>query len=78
MVKFISWILYVRYCFLFHHVTEPTGFREIEIRNLLDLILSSDETMIQDLTYHPHLAKSIIFVSNLNYFFPSKKRSLYQ
>ena len=32
--------------------------RENEIPNLLDLILSSDETMIQDLTYHPPLGES--------------------
>ena len=75
---FLDIICTIQECFLFQHVTEPTGFRENEIRNLLDLNLSSDETMIQDITYHPHLAKSIIFVLNLNYFFPSKKRSLYQ
>ena len=39
-------------------MTESTRFRENEIPNLLDLILSSDETMIQDLTYHPPLGES--------------------
>ena len=44
----LDFICAIQDCFLFQHVTEPTRFRENEIPNLLDLILSSDETMIQD------------------------------
>ena len=45
-------------CFLFQHVTEPTRFRENEQPSLLDLILSKEENMVQDLTYLPPLEKS--------------------
>ena len=40
-------------CFLYQHVTEPTRNREGEWSNLLDLVLSTDGGMVQDLTYHP-------------------------
>ena len=39
-------------------VTEPTRFRENERSNLLDLILSSEEGMVYDLTYHPPIGES--------------------
>ena len=39
-------------CFLYQHVTEPTRYRQNERSNILDLILSSEEGMVQDLTYH--------------------------
>ena len=45
-------------CFLFQHVTEPTRYRENEVSNLLDLILSSEEGMVKDLSYHPPLGQS--------------------
>ena len=45
-------------CFLYQHVTEPTRFREGEQPNLLDLILSNEEDMVQDLSYLPPLDKS--------------------
>ena len=45
-------------CFLFQHVTEPTRYRENEASNLLDLILSSEEGMVKDLSYHPPLGQS--------------------
>ena len=45
-------------CYLYQHVTEPTRHRQNEVPNLLDLILSSEESMIRDLTYHPPLGES--------------------
>ena len=45
-------------CFLSQHVTEPTCYREGERSNLLDLVLSTDEGMVHDLTYHPPLGES--------------------
>ena len=45
-------------CYLFQHVTEPTRYREGERSNILDLILSSEEGMVQDLTYHPPIGES--------------------
>ena len=45
-------------CYLHQHVTEPTRHRENEASNLLDLILSSEEGMVNNLTYHPPLGES--------------------
>ena len=45
-------------CFLYQHVTEPTRFRPNENPNLLDLILSGEESMIKDLDYLPPLGES--------------------
>ena len=45
-------------CFLYQHVTEPTRYRANETPNLLDLILSSEEGMVQDLEYLPALGES--------------------
>ena len=54
----IEFINTIQECFLFQHVTEPTRFRENENPNLLDLILSNEEGMVQDLSYLPPLEKS--------------------
>ena len=45
-------------CFLYQHVTEPTRYREGETPNLLDLILTSEDSNVQDLTYLPPLGVS--------------------
>ena len=45
-------------CFLFQHVRSPTRFRHGESPNILDLILSNDESLIQKLSYHPGLGSS--------------------
>ena len=45
-------------CYLSQHVTEPTRCREGENANLLDLILSSEEGAVYDLSYHPPLGES--------------------
>ena len=45
-------------CYLYQHVTEPTRYKEGEIANLLDLILTSEEGAVHDLTYHPPLGES--------------------
>ena len=43
---------------MYQHVTEPTRYRQNEIPNLLDLILSSDESMVRDLNYLSPLGES--------------------
>ena len=45
-------------CFMYQHVTEPTRFRPNEKPNLLDLVLSGEESMIQNLDYLPPLGES--------------------
>ena len=45
-------------CFLYQHVTEPTRHRGNTTSNLLDLVLSSEEGMVKDLSYHPPLGES--------------------
>ena len=45
-------------CYLYQHVTEPTRYRVNQTPNLLDLILSSEEGMVQDLQYLPALGES--------------------
>ena len=53
-------------CFLYQHVTEPTRYREGEITNLLDLVLSTDEGMIQNLTDHHPLGESDHMIIRFN------------
>ena len=45
-------------CFFYQHVTEPTRYRANETPNVLHLILSSEEGMIEDLAYNPPLGES--------------------
>ena len=45
-------------CFMYQHVTEPTRYRQHENPNILDLIISSEESMIRDLNYLPPLGES--------------------
>ena len=54
----LNFIETIQDCYLFQHVTEPTRFRENERSNILDLILSSEEGMVQYLTYHPPIGES--------------------
>ena len=51
----VDFINTLQECFLYQHVTEPTRYRENETSNLLDLVLSSEEGMVKDLSYHPPL-----------------------
>ena len=44
--------------FLKQHVTEPTRYRNGEEPSLLDLIITNEEGMIQNLSYHPALGDS--------------------
>ena len=45
-------------CFLYQHVHQPTRFRHGEAANILDLILSNEEGLIQNLSFHPGLGCS--------------------
>ena len=44
--------------FLKQHVTEPTRYRNGEEPSLLDLVITNEEGMIQNLSYHPALGDS--------------------
>ena len=54
----IDFIDTLQECFLFQHVTEPTRHRANEASNILDLVLSSEEGIVKDLSYHPPLGQS--------------------
>ena len=55
--------------FLYQHVTEFTRYREGQNPNLLDLILTNEEGMVNDIQYVPPLGKSdhvcLVFNTNL-------------
>lgn len=44
--------------FLYQHVTEPTRYRHSQIPNTLDLIITNEEHMINDIVYQPGLGLS--------------------
>ena len=48
----------VQDCLLFQHVTQPTRFREGTTPNVLDLVLTNEEGMLNNLQYLPGLGKS--------------------
>jgi hypothetical protein len=48
----------LRDCFLYQHVRQPTHFRGDQQANVLDLILSNEESMISDVSYGAPLGKS--------------------
>ena len=48
----------IKDCFLFQHVREPTRFREGQTPNILDLILTNEENMVEKIDYLPSLGKS--------------------
>ena len=54
----LNFIETIQDCFLSQHVTEPTRYRENETPNTLDLIFSSEEGMVTNLSYHPPLGES--------------------
>ena len=45
-------------CFLFQHVKKPTRYREGEIPNILDLVPTYEERMIDTIDHYPGLGKS--------------------
>ena len=54
----LTFIKPVQECFLYQHVLEPTRYRSGEDPSLLDLILTNEEGVIQNLAYHPGLGDS--------------------
>ena len=54
----VDFINTLQECFLYQHVTEPTHHRENTTSYLLDLVLSSEEVMVKELSYHPPLGES--------------------
>ena len=48
----------VRDSFLTQHVFEPTHYRGSQTANILDLLLTNEAGMVEDLTYHSPLGKS--------------------
>ncbi len=47
-----------RDCFLHQHITEPTHFRGNQQANILDLVMTNEENMIDDINFLPPLGKS--------------------
>ena len=48
----------VRDCYLFQHVKQPTRFRDGQEPSILDLVLTNEEHMVNNITYSPGLGKS--------------------
>ena len=48
----------LRDAYLYQHVTNPTHSRAEQKANTLDLILTNEESMVEDLTHEPPLGKS--------------------
>ena len=57
----------IKDCFLFQHVREPTRFREGQTPNILDLILTNEENMVEKIDYLPSLGKSDHAVLSFNF-----------
>ena len=55
----LTFIKTVQNCFLYQHINEPTRDRSGEEPNLLGLILSNEEGVIQKLADHPGLGDSV-------------------
>jgi len=53
--------------FLYQHVTEPTRYRHSQIPNTLDLIITNEEHMINDIIYQPGLGLSDHVCLHFNY-----------
>ena len=73
----------VRDCFLHQHVTEPTHHRPNQQANILDLLLTSEEGMIDQLEHSAPIGKShhSVLIFNLNCYKPPpefKPRYLYE
>ena len=58
---------YLRDCFLFQHVTEPTRYRSQNVPSVLDLILTNEEGIVSDLLYKPCLGKSDHLILDFTY-----------
>ena len=57
----------VQDCFLFQHVYEPTHYRALQKANILDLILTNEESMVDTLTYNEPIGKSHHVCLSWNY-----------
>ncbi|XP_069139173.1 uncharacterized protein [Argopecten irradians] len=53
--KFLSTI---EDCYMFQHVKDPTRYREGQVSNILDLIITNEEGMVENLEYNPSLGSS--------------------
>ena len=62
----------VRDSFLFQQVSKPTRMREHENDSLLDLILTNEENMVEDLQYLPPSRKSDHLVLDFNLIYTLK------
>ena len=60
-------------CFLHQHVTEPTRYRDNQESNILDLVISSNDDMIHELSYDSPLGNSDHICLRFNATFEPKK-----
>ena len=65
----------LRDSYLYEHVTSPTHSRAGQIANILDLILTNEELMVEDLTHDAQLGKSHHDCLVFNYRCYSKRNS---
>jgi exonuclease III len=56
-----------RDCFLWQHVTQPTRYRALQSANILDLVMTNEEGMIQEVEYNEPVGKSDHLVLNWTY-----------
>ena len=56
----------LRDCYLYQHITKPTRTRQGQEPSILDLVLSNEEGMIQDIEYLSPLGKSDHLVISFN------------
>ena len=56
----------LRNCYLYQHITKPTRTRQGQEPSILDLVLSNEEGMIQDIEYPSPLGKSHHLVISFN------------
>ena len=57
----------LRDCFFYQHVHEPTHVRGTDTPNVLDLIITNEENMVQNINYEAPLGKSHHNVLTFNY-----------
>ena len=49
--------------FLYQHVTKPTRYQAGSTPHILDLVISNEEGMVQDIFYHPILDWGLVIMS---------------
>jgi hypothetical protein len=51
-------------CFLWQHVTQPTRYRALQFANILDLVMTNEKGMINEVEYNEYISASDNLVLN--------------